>query len=192
MANNNDIQELRDHLNAMPAGAPVDENIVGGLLIGCWNALDGGNDTKMRPEKLTRIEQLSWNPPFLDFSIERHGKTVHGSTRASLYRWRVDVEKGSAYIIDEMTRQLSAIDKPLNVKPIAEKLTDVILHEKHDPHVTFSKDGTVKLKMTEIIPATNNQTTTARRRRLRQHLSMLLASHGWKELRPNVYYRPNG
>jgi len=54
----------------------------------------------------------------------------------------------------------------------------------------MNKDGSIRLKMGEIIPATNKQTTAARRTRLRNHLSTILASHGWKELRANVYHQP--
>lgn len=57
----------------------------------------------------------------------------------------------------------------------------------HDARLGLGDNGTVNLKMGEIVPATNRQTTAARRKRLRAHLNSLLAPYGWKELRPNVY-----
>jgi hypothetical protein len=177
---------LDEHL-----GAPLDARRVGDLLAGCWDALDGGTDTNMRAEKLWRVEQPLWSPPTFEFSIERHAQTVNGSSRATVYRWRVDLEKGTARIIDEKRRQLYPMDKRLDVKPIAESLADAIIGGKEDARIVVNKDGSVRLKIGEIIPETNQQTTSARRTRLRNQLSKILASHGWKELRANVYRQPD-
>jgi hypothetical protein len=79
-------------------GASLDARRVGDLLAGCWDALSGGTDTNMYAEKLWRIEQPLWSPPTREFSIERHGQTVNGSSRATVYRWSIDLEKGTARI----------------------------------------------------------------------------------------------
>jgi hypothetical protein len=76
----------------------LDANRIGLLLAGCWETLKGGSDTNMRAEKLWRIEEPSWVPPILEFSIERHGQTVNGSSRATVYRWSVNLEMGEARI----------------------------------------------------------------------------------------------
>jgi hypothetical protein len=174
---------LDEHADAL------DAKRVGLLLSDCWDALEGGTDTNMRAEKLWRIEEPSWIPPILEFSIERHGQTVNGSSRATVYRWSVNLETGEACIIGEKRRQLYPMDKRLNVKPIAQSLADAIIAGKQDARITINKDGSVRLKIADIIPETNLQTTSARRKRLRAQLSMILASHGWKELRANVYYQ---
>jgi hypothetical protein len=88
------------------------------------------------------------------FSIERHGQTVNGSSRATVYRWRVNLETGEAGIIGEKRRQLYAMDKRLDVKPIAQSLADAILTGKPDARIIINKDGSVRLKIGEIIPAT--------------------------------------
>jgi hypothetical protein len=172
-------------------GASLDARRVGDLLAGCWDALSGGTGTNMHAKKLWRIEQPVWNPPTLEFSIERHGQTVNGSSRATVYRWSVNLEKGTAGIIDEKRRQLYQMDKRLDVKPIAESLAEAIIGGKEDERIVVNKNGSVRLKIAEIVPETNKQTTSARRTRLRDQLSKILAPHGWKELRANVYHQPD-
>ena len=148
----------------------------------------GGTETNMRAEKLWRIEEPSWAPPILEFSIERHGQTVNGSSRATVYRWSVNLDTCKAGIVGEKRRH--AMDKRLDVKPIAQSLADAIIERKPDARIILNKDGSVRLKIGEIVPATYEQTTSARRSRLRVRLSMILAPHGWKELRANVYHQP--
>ena len=54
------------------------------LLSEVWDDL-GGSDCGMAGHKLIgRMEHVEWNPPVLTFTIERHGGTVLGSTRAEL------------------------------------------------------------------------------------------------------------
>jgi hypothetical protein len=181
------IERLKAYLSS---GAELDAKRVGNLLAACWPLLAGSDATNMSADKLWRIETPAWSPPFLDFAIERHGQTVNGSSRATLYRWRVNLDEKTADIIDEKRRQLYAMDKRLDVKPIAESLADAIIHGRQDARIVVGKDGDLRLKIGDVVPATNQQTTAARRSRLRKHLLALLAPHGWKERRANVYYRP--
>jgi len=190
MAYGQEFKRLGAYLDEQ-IGASLDARRVGDLLAGCWDALSGGTDTNMHAEKLWRIEQPLWNPPTLEFSIERHGQTVNGSSRATVYRWSIDLEKGTARIIDEKRRQLYPMDKRLDVKAIAESLADAIIGDKEDARIVVNNDGSVRLKIGEIIPETNQQTTSARRTRLRNQLSKILAPHGWKELPANVYHQPD-
>jgi hypothetical protein len=177
------IAQLRAHLETQG----LEPRAVVSLLATCWNDLAVTDRTNMRPDKLSRIEQPTWNPPFLEFSIERHGQTVNGSTRATVYRWKADLEKGTAKIIDEKPRQLYAMDARLNLKSIVESLAEAIIKGNGDPRIAIGKDGTVRLKVGEIVPATNAWTTSDRRKRLRKHLSEMLSPHGWTEIRTNVY-----
>jgi hypothetical protein len=50
----------------------------------------------MTPNKIERIEEATWEDPIFTFVIERHGRTVHGSSRAELQRWTVDLDAGTA------------------------------------------------------------------------------------------------
>jgi hypothetical protein len=191
MTERNAIERLRAYLdgNDHTVGTELDAGRVGSLLSDCWSALRGGDATNMKPDKLYRIETPTWNSPFLQFSIERHGQTVNGSSRATLYRWRVNLDKNTAEIIEEKRRQIYPMARRFDEKPVAESLADAILHGREDARINIGKDGSVRLKMGEIVPMTNKQTTTARRSRLRKPVSALLAPHGWKERRANVYYR---
>jgi hypothetical protein len=56
-----------------------------------------------------------------------------------------------------------------------------------DERLTIARDGSVRLKVSRIIPARHQQTTFACRKR--RHLDALLAPHGWKPVRVNVYAR---
>jgi hypothetical protein len=143
----------------------------------------------MRAEKLWRLEEPTWNPPCLSFLIERHGQTVMGSSRATVYKWQVDLQSLTAEVIEQKRRQLYPMDKRLDVKPIAEELAKAIIGGIPDERLKVTKVGNVQLVMGKIIPATNKQTTSGRRRRLRAELNALLKPHGWQAIRPNVYSR---
>jgi hypothetical protein len=158
-------------------------------LSNCWEELEGSGETRLDAYKLHRIEDPTWTPPFLEFLIERHGQTVAGSSRATVHRWRIDVERANASIVDQRIRQLYPADKRLDVKPIAQSLADKIVKGRSDPRIVFGQDGTVRLKIGEIIPETVKETTQNRRKRLRGHLNLLLSEHGWEQVRPNVYRR---
>ena len=143
----------------------------------------------MRAEKLWRLEEPTWNPPCLSFVIERHGQTVMGSSRATVYKWQVDLQSLTAKVIEQKRRQLYPMAKRLDVKSIAEELVKAIVDGIPDERLKVKGDGNVQLVMGKIIRATNQQTTTGRRRRLRGQLDTLLKPHGWQALRPNVYSR---
>jgi hypothetical protein len=93
----------------------------------------------------------------------------------------------TADIVEEKRRQLYSMDKRLNVKPIADSLVKAIIEGRRDDRLKIGRDGSVRLNVSLIIPATFQQTTTARRKRLRQHLDELLKPHGWEQIRLNVY-----
>src|SRR5262249_22158252 len=83
-----------DELSNTPRGAiqqADDREKIIGLLADCWHDFEGADETSMKDLKLTHAEDLSWRPPVLSFTIERHGATVLGSTRAELYQWTVNL-----------------------------------------------------------------------------------------------------
>jgi hypothetical protein len=183
------ISDLRAFLDTRPRGPIPDASRLIELLASCWHDFAGSSETNMQPEKLARIEDPDWNPPILTFKIERHAQTVMGSTRASLYEWSLDLESRTASIMRKGRRQLRPIAKKLDVKPIAESLADAIINGRRDDRIKIMADASVKIDIGRIIPETNQQTTTDRRKRLRRCLTALLEPHGWKELRANVYAR---
>jgi hypothetical protein len=52
---------------------------------------------------------------------------VMGSSRATVYKWQVDLQSLTAEVIEQKRRQLYPMDKRLNVKPIAEELVKAII-----------------------------------------------------------------
>lgn len=186
------MTKLYEYLKSCSPGPLEDVNAVARRLQACWEELDGHDQTNMRWDKLRRIEQPIWQPPHLTFVIERHGQTVHGSSRATAYTWQVDVPAGKASIVGEKRRQLYAMDKRLDVRPIATSLAEAIAGEAEDPRLKRTKDGQVRIDIAAVIPETNKQTTAARRARLRRELTRLLADRGWREVRANVYVRSDG
>jgi hypothetical protein len=63
------------------------------LLSEVWDDL-GGDEGGMTGQKLVgRMKHIEWHPPVLSFSIERHGGTVLGSTRAEVQQWCVDIDR---------------------------------------------------------------------------------------------------
>ena len=113
---------------------------------------------------------------------------MNGSTRAELHTWEVDTFTGSARIVREKRRQLYSMDKRLDVKPIAASLVEAILAGKlGDERLKWNKDGTVSLRVGNIIPETVKETTAKRRDRLRRHLVPMLQEHGWRMVRVNTF-----
>lgn len=128
-----------------------------------------------------------WNPPFLEFSIERHGQTVKGSTRATVHTWRLDLEALTASITSEKPRQLRSMDTRLDVGPIAASIAEAIVNRRADPRLKPMVDGNIEIDIAQIIPETGKETTAGRRKRFRGRLNALLQPHGWRSVRPNVY-----
>ena len=157
------------------------------LLTDCWDQFSGAEETKMRPDKLSRMEQPTWSPPFIEFSVERHGQIVLDSTRATVQTWSLDIQNLTASIGGEKRRQLYPMDSRLNVVPIAESLAKAIIDKKPDERLKVMEDGRIRLDIKKIIPLTNKETTANRRRRLRRHLESLIEPHGWKRAGSNVY-----
>jgi hypothetical protein len=107
------VKPLMGELENVPPG-PIqgqDKNNVIALLAKCWQDLRGADETSMEGWKLNRAEKLSWDPPILSFTIERHGQTLDGSGRADLHHWEVDLHQGTADCMPAGHRQLTPIAK---------------------------------------------------------------------------------
>lgn len=186
------MQQLFERLQPIPAGKITDGEEIISLLADCWDQLQGSNENGMQSDKLLgRAEDLFWEPPFLCFTIERHGGTVLGSTRAELQQWRVNVENRSASCSTGGWRQLKPVQPKLNVKPIAEEIVSLILNRKEDSRLKWNKNGSVRIAIGNIIPASSAvaQTLAGRRKRFRGEVDRLLTDHGW-EPKSNYLYTP--
>lgn len=184
------LAELKLYLKDVPSGKLADAVHVERLLATAWDDVEvQTSDANLDGYKLVgRTEGLSWQPPFLTFDIERHGATVNGSTYAHVYSWQVDVEHGTARMA-ECPRRRTVGDraKTVKVQPIAEEIAGLILRHEPDARLIWKAAQLVRLNIGGIIPATNQQTTSARRRRFKTALESELAPHGWKRTGVNTF-----
>lgn len=80
--------------------------------------------------------------------------------------------------------------KPLNVKPLAEKVVNEIISDHKDSAwLLWKPDGRVRVRVGDIIPATYQQTTIGRRKRFRKELKQQLQEHGWIEGKSSHVYQ---
>lgn len=190
-----EINALRGFLSDLPSTTVKDTTELSRLLARCWCEFSGCNDGGMVADKLVgRIESVEWNPPHLKFIIERHGGTVHGSARAELQYWQIDIDRRAACIQRTSHRQLSKMAPRLDVHPLCEEVCHLIVSRQSDPRLLWKSDSQVQVRIGQIIQDVGPvQTTQGRRRRFRDTLSSMLASHGWLSgSRANMYQKDVG
>ena len=92
------FMELQAILNKLPAGsipAGMRDKVLE-LVEDCWDKFEGSSKTKMEVWKIGRDdgpEDLTWEPPNLLFTIDRHGGAVMGSN--SCRTANMDAELGN-------------------------------------------------------------------------------------------------
>jgi hypothetical protein len=178
------LQALREFLRGIDPGPISEDAKVVRLLEAAWNELRGSGEENTSADKLTRAEDLSWQPPELTFTLERHGGTVMGSTRAELHEWVVDVEDGIATCSRTHHRQLEPRARPFTaarLNKLVEEIAQLILAGADDPRLEWSRDRSrVRVLISEIsMLVTVQQTQIARRRRFRDTLETRLKASGW-------------
>jgi len=180
------LLKLQEAFQSIKDG-PIDDPNFERLLIDAWDSIDGSSLTNLTAEKLGRMEDLEKRDGAIYFKIERHGGTINGSTRAELHTWEVDVMNGKATIVHWGRRQLYETDKRLNTKPIAQELAKSIIEKQDHKWLQWNKDKTsCKILISAVIPATNIQTTTYRRKKLRENLNKLLEPAGLLVTQMNI------
>lgn len=187
------ITDLRKYLFKVGPGPISDTTQLECLLAECWDELDGSNTEGMEVYKLSsRIEGAEWNPPVLSFTIERHGCTVQGSSRADLHEWHIDINTMTATCLKVGQRQVRPMTPRLDIRPLAQEVVQLILEGKSDERLKWNGDGSVRIRMGKILPERSavKQTLAARRKRLRYAVEELLGEKGWTCNRPNVYQPP--
>ena len=77
------VEKLKGFLSSVPSGPITDSVELAGLLAGAWDHFSGSEQENMQAAKLDadRVEKVYWDPPLLQFEIERHSGTDLGSTR---------------------------------------------------------------------------------------------------------------
>jgi hypothetical protein len=183
------IQKLRAALHGVQQGKieNTEAGSVIALLAECWNLLEGASEESMSELKLHRAEQLSWNPPVLSFTMERHGATVLGSKRAELQNWAVNLDTGTADCTEGGYRQLIRATPELDVTSIVARVCEAV--QEGPGQCALVKEGIlvwhgeqqVEIKHGRLIPDIGFQQTVAgRRRRFRQKLTDGLSELGWQ------------
>jgi hypothetical protein len=182
------LSDLRLFLNRLPSGAIENVFALELILASCWHELKP-NDGGMEGYKLRgRMESVFWNSPFLQFEIERHGGTVMGSVYAEVQQWTVNIEMAEASVERGRRRQVEAKAKPVKVEPIADDLMRMIVERQNDPRLKWDGDSRVKIVIANVIPATNQQTTSGRRKRFWTALEQKLRSNGWARVSNNSQF----
>jgi hypothetical protein len=178
-----DIGEILASLAGTPPG-PLPEATQRELetsLSSCWGLLDGSSAGGMEGRKLrnNRTEHMAWAPPILRFQIERHLAVVHGSSRAELQRWEVDLQSRTATLVSSGRRQIRPTAAPMDVGAIAAEIASIVNEGRDDVRIV-RQDNTVRILTGDIIPSTNSQTTAGRRRRFSLELERLVLPQGWR------------
>jgi hypothetical protein len=185
------MTELLEFLSSLPAGAVTEIRKLERVLASCWDEFEGSHaDGMMGRKLLDRIEEARWNPPYLTFTIERHGAFFLGSSRAERYEWKLNTDGRTASSQQIGYRQHRPISSRLDVKPLANEIENLILERRADDRLRWDGDERVRVKIGMIIPDDGpQQTVSGRRKRFRTELTKLLVLKGWEEVRPNVYKR---
>lgn len=169
-------------LATVPPGPITDTAELERRLADCWHELAGDHGGMEGRKLLGRMEDVAWNPPLLTFTIERHGATVLGSTRATLQEWTVDLEKWTAYCVEARSRQVRPIQPRLDVRPLAEEIASLIVSRKEDDRLRWYEDGRVRVLIGKVLPEGSavKQTLAGRRSRFWTALAERLEGEGWR------------
>jgi hypothetical protein len=185
------MDELLNYLAAVPPGPVPDPADLERLLAACWHQL-GGDPGGMEGYKLLgRMGGVAWAPPRLTFTVERHGGTVLGSSRATVQEWAVDLAKRTACCVERRGRQVRPTQPRLDVRPLADEVARLIVARQRDRRLKWYADGRVRVLVGQILPegAAVKQTLAGRRKRFRAALVGRLAGEGWAGCGVNVYQR---
>jgi hypothetical protein len=157
-----DLLRLHACLEAFPSGEVEDREGLVELLSAAWHAIDGSSDGAMAAYKLKRIEHPAWNPPMLEFDLERHGATVLGSTRAHVDHWRVDTRLWTAAVVECKIRQVHPAAKRWDAGEAAREIAAAIREGRTDERLQWMDDGAVRVLTPNFMPSGTRETTAGR------------------------------
>jgi hypothetical protein len=183
---------LLDHLAMISPGPISDPATLERLLAARWHEFTGDDGGMTGQKLLGRMEDVVWEPPILTFTIERHGGTVLGSTRAELQHWQVNLQEKTALIVNRGHRQLMPMAKRIYIKPLVDRILEAIRTGSESDLVSKDEDGKVAVKTTSIFPTGSavRMTLEGRRKRLREAVAGVLLKEGWQRLGPDIFCPP--
>ena len=188
------VDRLREYLATLQPGEVAGTTDLERLLAGCWDQFTGDDGGMEGYKLLGRMEDVTWQPPKLTFTIERHGGTVMGSSRAELQHWEVNVEQKTAAVVKCGHRQLKPMAERVYIKPLAESILAAIRSGSGNELVEKRDDGTFSLNTTRIFPKGSavRMTLEGRRKRLREAVAGVLLKEGWQRLGNDIFRPPTG
>ena len=168
--------------------------IVIGLVAEGWGELYGSGATRMGSWKIVRNEgpsELTWDPPVLSFTIERHGGLVCGSSRAERERWYVDLKERTAQQASAGFKQIHPPAPAFTSKESRARADEVCAAVREGPNsaspllareiVAWKSENEVVVKGAALVPSAQyKQTTSGRRKQFRRDLESKLQEIGWK------------
>ena len=175
------LRALRQWLEGHHSGPIADTASLERLLADSWHEFSGDHGGMEGRKLLGRMEGVEWNPPILSFTIERHGGTALGSSRAELQQWTLDIDRRTATCETVSHRQLRPMQRRLNVVPLAEEIVRLILERRADDRLKWNNDGSVRVLVGKVLPEGSavKQTLIGRRQRFRKALVERLEAEGW-------------
>lgn len=173
------LDKLRRLLERCPPGPVEEPDEVIRALAECWNIFKGSGDQAMEARKVHRAEDAVWDPPRLSFTIERHGGTVKGSTRAEIQRWRVNIESAEADWDVVGIRQIRQRAPRWDARDAAGEIAEAILTGAEHPSLKRSADGRYQVRTSTLVPPGPKQAVEGRSQRLRRELEAILGPKGW-------------
>lgn len=182
-------EELKRFLATLPPGTVTELEELVRLLKACWERFAGGEDEAMAEYKLDRMENARWCGQTLTFEVERHGGVVMGSTRAERQQWTLDMDALTATPVVVGFRQVRPSQPRLDVHRLAEELFQQIHLGNNDPRLKWYDDGSVRVRIGDVLPAGSavKKTIEDRRRRFWAQLDELIDKNGWAKVWRAVY-----
>jgi len=185
---------LTRFLESQPEG-PIDDHAeLERLLSAAWSCFEGSDRGGMASYKLIgRTEGPKWDPPDLTITIERHGGTAQGSTRAELQDWILNVSTWSASYQGVRYRQVNPRQPRLDVKDIAERIAIEILERRCTDYLKWFDDGRIQVKIGIVLPKGSAfvRTITGRRNRFKVRLNEVLQQNGWQHIGRYIFAPPS-
>jgi hypothetical protein len=187
------LEKLKAWLRNVRPGKIDDDSDLSTLLADAWDEIQGTRAQNTQNYKLIdRIERVVWEPPVLEFTIERHGGTVQGSSRAELHRWTIDLNQGVARCNPSAGfRQIIPSDKKMDVEVPAGEVAAAIVARREDARLKWDNDmQIVQVLVSNFIGGRSKQTVAGRRKRFRTCLEQKLAESAWLPAigrSPNTY-----
>ncbi len=185
------LQNLNQHLTALPAGPISDEGTVRSLLYHAWDDLLIGDDGGFKKDNhIRRVKNLVWDPPHLTLEIERHGGVARGSILAEIQKWTINVQSHNADHTVSGSKQMRPPNLPVDMAPIVTRAASSITNQSNDPWITWldQERSRCRLNISQIIPDQGpSQTVRERRKRLNRDLERALSAAGWAIEKANYF-----